>query len=85
MTALMGRYGRDSLLREVRDADTSNVDNETARRAQNYLGQYSLEEVRSVSNGAAAFYVWVSTTKQHFLILPMIILLLVCTCFRSAG
>lgn len=55
----MGRYGKDSLLREVSQADTRKVDNETARRAQSYLGQYSLEEVRSVSNGAAAFHVWV--------------------------
>lgn len=55
----MGRYGKDSLLREISMADTSKVDNETGRKAQNYLGQYSLEEVRSVSNGAAAFHVWV--------------------------
>ncbi|XP_052796684.1 uncharacterized protein LOC128229072 isoform X2 [Mya arenaria] len=60
ITALMGRYGKDSLLREVSQADTRNIDNATSLRARNYLGQYSLEEVRSVSNGAAAFYVWSS-------------------------
>jgi len=46
----------------VSTADPKSVDNATALRARNYLGQYSLEEVRSVSNGAAAFYVWVGAS-----------------------
>lgn len=67
VTGLMGRYGKDSLLREISNADTRNVDDETSRRAQNYLSQYSLEEVRSVSNGAAAFHVWVSILTDRSL------------------
>ncbi|KAL4227964.1 hypothetical protein ACF0H5_013402 [Mactra antiquata] len=60
ITALMGRYGKYSLLREVEICDTTKVDNTTGLRARNYLCQYTLDEVRGVSNGAAAFYVWTS-------------------------
>ncbi|KAH3840511.1 uncharacterized protein LOC127880251 [Dreissena polymorpha] len=60
ITALMGRYGANSLLREVAAADTKKIDNVTGLRARNYLGQYTLDEVRAGSNGAAAFYVWAS-------------------------
>ena len=57
---MMGRYGKDSLIREISLADTRKLDRHTAMLARNYLSQYSFEEVRSVSNGAAVFYVWVS-------------------------
>lgn len=56
----MSRFGKDSLLREIQTVDPNKIDKNTALRARNYLGQYSLEEVRLGSNGAAAFYVWVS-------------------------
>ncbi|XP_060594843.1 uncharacterized protein LOC132749161 isoform X2 [Ruditapes philippinarum] len=60
ITALMGRYGKDSLIREVQTVDPNKIDKTTALRARNYLGQYSLEEIRVGSTGAAAFYVWAS-------------------------
>ena len=67
MTALMGRYGKDSLIREISLADTKKLDKQTAALARSYLNQYSFEEVRSVSNGAAVFYLWVSIAhiKAH--------------------
>lgn len=60
VTALMGRYGKDSLIREISLADTRKLDKQTAALARSYLNQYSFEEVRSVSNGAAVFYLWAS-------------------------
>ena len=56
----MGRYGKDSLIREISLADTKKIDRNTAILARKYLSQYSFEEVRSVSSGAASFYLWVS-------------------------
>lgn len=56
----MGRYGKDSLIREISLADPRKIDKQTASLARGYLSQYSLEEVRSVSSGAAVFYIWVS-------------------------
>ena len=55
----MNRIGKDSLLREIQTVDQKNIDKNTALRARHYLGMHTLDEVRLVSNGAAAFYVWV--------------------------
>lgn len=60
VAALMGHYGKDNLVREVANADPKSVSNETALRARHYLSRYSLDEIRAVSNGAAAFHVWAS-------------------------
>ena len=60
----MGRYGKDSLIREISIADTKKLDKQTAALARSYLNQYSFEEVRSVSNGAAVFYLWVSMAHK---------------------
>ncbi|KAK3607865.1 hypothetical protein CHS0354_038295 [Potamilus streckersoni] len=60
LTALMGRYGKDSLMREVASADGSKIDNQSAIRIKKYLAKYSLDDVRAVSSGAATFYIWAS-------------------------
>ncbi|KAL3865580.1 hypothetical protein ACJMK2_042955 [Sinanodonta woodiana] len=60
LTALMGRYGKDSLMREVAAADASTIDSQSAIRIKKYLAKYSLDDVREVSNGAATFYIWAS-------------------------
>ena len=61
----MGRYGKDSLIREISLADTKKIDKATALLARSYLSQYSFEEVLSVSSGAASFYVWVSIDNTN--------------------
>ena len=65
----MGRYGKDSLIREISLADTKKLDKQTAALARSYLNQYSFEEVRSVSNGAAVFYLWVSMARLELHVL----------------
>ncbi|XP_052700227.1 protein piccolo-like isoform X1 [Crassostrea angulata] len=55
---LLGRYGKESLIREVRNADTININSKTSQRVLNMQSKFSLEQIRSVSNGAATFYVW---------------------------
>lgn len=55
---LLGRYGKESLIREVRNADTININSKTSQRVLNMQSKFSLEQIRGVSNGAATFYVW---------------------------
>ena len=57
---LLCRVGRDSLIHEIRDFDSANVDEQTTKRVQDILQPHELHTVRQASNGAAAFYVWVS-------------------------
>ena len=68
----MGRYGKDSLIREISLADTKKLDKQTAALARSYLNQYSFEEVRSVSNGAAVFYLWVSMARLELHVLHVL-------------
>ena len=56
----MGRYGRDNLCRLVSQADTHDIDDDTAIKSKKYLNKCSLDEVRTESTAAAAFHVWVS-------------------------
>ncbi|RUS72895.1 hypothetical protein EGW08_019340 [Elysia chlorotica] len=58
--SLVGHVGRDSLMHQVRDFDTSKVEQRTATRVREILGYHDLDEVRAASNGAAAFHVWAS-------------------------
>ena len=62
---LLGRYGKESLIREVRNADTININSKTSQRVLNMQSKFSLEQIRSVSNGAATFYVWVCFVTIH--------------------
>ncbi|XP_048733175.2 uncharacterized protein LOC125649579 isoform X2 [Ostrea edulis] len=55
---LLGRYGKESLMREIRNADTININSKTSQRVLRMQSKFSLEQIRGVSNGAATFYVW---------------------------
>ncbi|KAK3097041.1 hypothetical protein FSP39_005809 [Pinctada imbricata] len=55
---LLGRYGRESLIREIRNADTVNIDDMVCRHVAKLQSKTSPEKIREVSNGAATFYVW---------------------------
>ena len=63
---LLCRVGRDSLIHEIRDFDSANVDEQTTKRVQDILQPHELHTVRQASNGAAAFYVWVSLRSDFF-------------------
>ena len=58
--ARMCAVGKGSLLHEVREFDSANTDEQTTNRVQDVLKPHELDNVRQASNGAAAFYVWVS-------------------------
>ena len=56
---LIGRYGKDSLFREIKNADTIDMNEQVCRRVVKLQSKFSQEKIREVSNGAATFYVWV--------------------------
>lgn len=66
---MAGRVGKDSLIHQVRDFDSNNVETTTADRVKEILGYHDLSEVRIASNGAATFHVWVSTSTSSFFFL----------------
>lgn len=56
--ALMGRTGKDGLLRRVRQFDTQNVQNDTEQHVEKVLGKHTEYEACVASAGAGTFYVW---------------------------
>ncbi|XP_055884871.1 uncharacterized protein LOC106073803 [Biomphalaria glabrata] len=60
LQAMSGRLGRDSLIHQVQDFDSNNVDDKTAKRVKEILNYHDLGDVRVASNGAATFHVWAS-------------------------
>ncbi|XP_012938687.1 uncharacterized protein LOC101859861 [Aplysia californica] len=58
LQAMAGRLGRGSLIHQVREFDSSDVDEPTAKRVREILDYHELSEVRAASNGAATFHVW---------------------------
>lgn len=61
---LLGRHGREKLLREVEKADTVNLDEHTCKRVEQLQKDFTIDDIRSVSNGAATFYLWVSVNYE---------------------
>ncbi|CAG5116743.1 unnamed protein product [Candidula unifasciata] len=60
LQSMAGKVGKDSLIHAVREFDSSNVDEATAKRVREILNYHDLGEVRVASNGAATFHVWAS-------------------------
>ncbi|XP_078601809.1 uncharacterized protein LOC144876439 [Branchiostoma floridae x Branchiostoma japonicum] len=58
LLALIGKTGRQSLKRRVKNCEPANISPETAEEAKHCLGDLSLDGVRDQSSGAATFYVW---------------------------
>lgn len=56
---LLTKTGRESLKRRISQLQVTDVDNATAKKALNQMGDIDLEMIRDVSAGAATFYVWV--------------------------
>lgn len=63
---LLGRYGKESLMREIRSADTVNLDEHTCKRVEQLQRDFTIDDIRSVSNGAAAFYLWNQNMTRKF-------------------
>lgn len=57
---MLGRYGKESLMREITNADTVNMEDKTVSRVQELQSKFTSDKIRVVSCGAATFYVWVS-------------------------
>jgi hypothetical protein len=56
--------GKGSLIHEVREFDSANVDEQTTQRVTDILKPHEIDSVRQASNGAAAFYVWVRSKNN---------------------
>ncbi|XP_060062816.1 uncharacterized protein LOC132543342 [Ylistrum balloti] len=63
---LLGRYGKDSLMREVKNADTVNMTDQTASRVDELQSKFTPDKIRAVSCGAATFYVWNDNMCEKF-------------------
>ncbi|XP_052101137.1 uncharacterized protein LOC127735083 isoform X1 [Mytilus californianus] len=63
---LLGRHGREKLLREVEKADTVNLDEHTCKRVEQLQKDFTIDDIRSVSNGAATFYLWNQNMSRKY-------------------
>ncbi|XP_069137906.1 uncharacterized protein [Argopecten irradians] len=63
---LLGRYGKESLMREVKNADTVNMTDKTASRVDDLQSKFTPDKIRAVSCGAATFYVWNNNMCDKF-------------------
>lgn len=55
---LMGKTGKDKMLRRVKEFDTINVQPDTVYRVQQTINKYTETDARIASAGAGTFYVW---------------------------
>ena len=58
--ALVGKTGRESLMRRISSFDPKDCNIAVAQQAKYYIENYSMSQIRDVSAGAATFYGWVS-------------------------
>ncbi|XP_033644900.1 reticulocyte-binding protein 2 homolog a-like [Asterias rubens] len=65
MQALVGKTGKEGLKRHVLQCDPSKIPLSTARRANELLKEFDLEQVRGVSAGAAVFFAWSFATIEE--------------------
>ncbi|KAJ8299859.1 hypothetical protein KUTeg_022606 [Tegillarca granosa] len=63
---LVGRIGKNSLLREVKQADTENLSDETCKKVEKLQEHFTIEQIRVVSAGVATFYEWNNNMCQKF-------------------
>lgn len=61
---LMGKLGKDSMLRRVLQFDTINVQPETKYHVDRTLQEHTETEVRLASAGAGTFYVWLRNVSK---------------------
>ena len=58
--ALIGKTGKQSLKRRIQILDVNKLKEETVKKAKELLKDIKLEDVVTISAGAATFYSWVS-------------------------
>lgn len=56
---ILSRSGKESIMRKVSMFDPKYCFLDVALEAKRIISPFTLEEIRDVSNGAAAFYNWV--------------------------
>lgn len=69
----MNKTGKDALKRRVGEFDVAQLKVDLAACAKRNLKNYDLDDVRAVSNGAATFFVWVSSYPQLLFIVTVLI------------
>ena len=62
---LMGKTGKDGMLRRVRQFDTVNVRPEARKHVDKTLRKHTEMEARLASAGAGTFYVWVNKSPPY--------------------
>ncbi len=60
---LIGKTGKESLKRRIKELQFNKVDLQNAATARMVLLQYTKEQVQNVSVGVATFYIWVRTNR----------------------
>ena len=60
MQTIIGKTGKESLKRRCEEFKMEKVELDIVVGARELLKEISMEQVRKVSAGAAAFYLWVS-------------------------
>ena len=58
--ALVGKTGRESLMRRISSFDPKDCSLSVAQMAKHMIENYSMSQIRDVSAGAATFFGWVS-------------------------
>jgi len=58
---LIGKTGKESLKRRVKEFDVDKLQLSLASKVKDLLKNYNMNEIRDTSHGAATFYVWVHT------------------------
>ncbi|XP_055886104.1 uncharacterized protein LOC106062437 isoform X1 [Biomphalaria glabrata] len=56
--ALMGKTGKESIMRKISQFDAQAVPIKSAQTAKKIIEPYNREQIRDVSAGAATFYIW---------------------------
>ncbi|XP_019625262.1 PREDICTED: aspartic and glutamic acid-rich protein-like [Branchiostoma belcheri] len=61
----IGKTGKENLKRRVQQCDIKKIPPEVARTAKKILSKFDLDQLRDVSAGAAAFFIWAQGMVQE--------------------
>ncbi|XP_041357267.1 uncharacterized protein LOC121374291 [Gigantopelta aegis] len=62
---LMGKTGKESLMRKVSLFNAQNVTLSSAKASKKFIGTITKDQIRSVSAGAATFYLWATSMIEE--------------------
>lgn len=67
MQALVGKSGKQALKRRVEEFDITKVTPAMTAKPREYMRDYTADDVRIVSSGAASFFVWVRNSLSRII------------------